>query len=97
MGQVQQYIDSECLKRANEKAPFDQHTLIASSEIHTKIGSGQLEYRTPYARRLYYHEEYNFSTDKNKEAGAYWFERMKQQHKNEILKGAKKIADGGSP
>ena len=94
-GKVQQFIDSECLRLSNEKAPHVEKTLINSGDEHTKIGSGQLEYRTPYARRLYYHPEYNFSTEKNAEAGAYWFERMKQQHKDAILKGAQRIANGG--
>ena len=72
--------------------PFDQLILIESGILNTQIGSGELRYRTPYARRLYYHPEYNFSTEKNPEAGAYAFERMKQQYKDQILKGAKKIA-----
>ena len=29
---------------------------------------------TPYARRLYFHPEYNFSTEENKNAGGKWFE-----------------------
>lgn len=29
---------------------------------------------TPYARRLYYHPEYNFKKDKNAEAGGMWFQ-----------------------
>lgn len=29
---------------------------------------------TPYARRLYYHPEYNFQTDENPFAGGEWFE-----------------------
>lgn len=28
---------------------------------------------TPYARRLYFHPEYNFRKDKNKKAGGVWF------------------------
>lgn len=94
-GKVQQFIDATCLQRCNENfVPFDQHTLIESSLINTKIGSGKLEYRTPYARRLYYHPEYNFSQEHNAEAGAYWFERMKQQYKEQILKDAQKLANG---
>lgn len=30
---------------------------------------------TPYARRLYYHPEYNFRTSENKNAGGKWFQR----------------------
>ncbi len=93
-GRVQKFIDTESLRLSNEKAPFDQHNLIESSENHTKYGSGQLEYPGPYSRKLYYHPEYNFSTEHNAEAGGYWFERMKQQHKDQILKGARKIANG---
>lgn len=29
---------------------------------------------TPYARRLYFHPEYNFNQDKNPNAGGEWFE-----------------------
>lgn len=29
---------------------------------------------TPYARRLYFHPEYDFSTEKNANAGGEWFE-----------------------
>lgn len=93
-GRVQQYVDTECLKLTNEKMPFDQHILIESGISNTVIGSGELRYRTPYARRLYYHPEYNFSTEKNPEAGAYAFERMKQQYKEQILADAKKVAKG---
>ena len=91
---VQEYVDTECLRHTNDKMPFDQHVLIESGILNTQIGSGEIRYRTPYARRLYYHPEYNFSTEKNPEAGAYAFERMKQQYKEQILAGAKKIAKG---
>lgn len=94
-GEVQRFIDTECLRLSNEKAPFDQHNLIEGSQVATIIGSGVLRYRGPYARKLYYHPEYNFSTEHNPEAGGYWFERMRQQHLENILKGAQKIANGG--
>ena len=29
---------------------------------------------TPYARRLYFHPEYNFNQDKNAHAGGLWFQ-----------------------
>lgn len=91
---VQEFIDTECLRRSADFAPFDQHTLIESGILCTQIGSGEVKYRTPYARRLYYHPEYNFSTEHNPQAGGYWFERMKQQHKEKILAGAKRRAGG---
>lgn len=92
-GRVQKFIDTECLRRCNDEfVPFDQHSLIASSFPATQIGSGEIKWDTPYARRLYYHPEYNFSTEKNAQAGGYWFERMKAQYKQQILAGAKKVA-----
>lgn len=94
-GKVQQFIDTECLRLSAEFAPFDQHILIESGNIHTKIGSGHLEYRTPYARRWYYMPA-NFSKDHNPKAGNYWFERMKQQYIEKIRAGAKKIASGNA-
>lgn len=39
-----------------------------SAEGHVDIVSS-----TPYARRLYYHPEYNFSKEENPNAGAEWF------------------------
>lgn len=91
-GKVQQFIDSECLRLCERKIPKDTGALIQSGIINTKIGSGQVKWRTPYARRLYYHPEYNF--DQSPERGAYWFDRMKTQYKKQILKGAAKIAGG---
>ena len=91
-GLVQQFIDTECLRLTNEKMPKDQNTLIESGGIHTKIGSGQLEYRTPYARKWHYVPA-NFQGAP--ERGNYAFERMKQQDKEQILKGAVRIASGG--
>ena len=91
-GMVQRFIDTECLRLCAEKVPKDTNALIESGNIHTKIGSGQLEYRTPYARRWYYREaRFQNAPDR----GNYWFERMKQQYKERILAGAQKIANGG--
>lgn len=90
-GRVQQFIDTECLRLIAPKVPKDTNTLIASGNINTKIGSGQLEYRTPYARKHYYIPA-NFQ--QAPERGNYWFERMKQQYKEQILAGAQKVANG---
>lgn len=93
-GRVQQFIDSECLRLCDRKIPKDTGALIQSGIINTRVGSGQVIWRTPYARRLYYHPEYNF--DQSPERGAYWFDRMKTQHKKDILKGAARLAGGRS-
>lgn len=74
------------------KIPKDSNALIESGNINTKVGSGELTYRTPYARRWYYRPAHFQGAP---ERGNYWFERMKAQHKDKILNGAKQIANGG--
>lgn len=91
-GEVQKFIDSECLRLCDRKIPKDNGVLIQSGIINTQIGSGKVQWKTPYARRLYYHPEYNFN--QSPERGAYWFDRMKTQYKKQILKGAAKVAGG---
>lgn len=39
---------------------------------------------TPYARRLYFHPEYNFKTDKNPYAGGLWFNTYIDGDKKEV-------------
>lgn len=41
---------------------------------------------TPYARRLYYHPEYNFQKDKNPHAGGMWFEPYVSGNKKDFVK-----------
>ena len=88
-GEVQKFIDTQCLQLCEPKVPKDTGALIQSGIINTVIGSGQVKYSTPYARRWYYMEA-NFQGAP--ERGTYWFERMKAQYKDQILDGAKKIA-----
>lgn len=84
---------------SNEKAPKDTNTLIESGVIHTKIGSGELEYRTHYARKWYYmpanFQEGSGSGMRTIGRGNYWFHRMAAENKERILKGAQKISNGG--
>ena len=80
-GRVQQFIDT----------PKDTGTLIDSGIINTQIGSGEVKWSTPYARRWYYMHA-NFQ--EGPQRGNYWFERMKAQYKDKILEGAKKVSNG---
>lgn len=63
---------------AAQTMPFDtgsmQGTLQTDQfqdgeEIHTRLATD-----TPYARRLYFHPEYNFQKANNPNAGALWYE-----------------------
>ena len=88
-GKVQQYIDSKCLQYCEGYVPKDSNALIESGIHHTKIGSGEVVYQTPYARRWYYMPT-NFQEAPRR--GNYWFERMKKEYKQSILDGAARIA-----
>lgn len=58
--------------------PFDtgalqnRSTFVDDSEIYK--GRAIIASDTPYARRLYFHPEYNFNREHNPNAGAAWFE-----------------------
>lgn len=91
-GPVQSFIDSECLRLCDQFVPKDTGALKQSGIINTMIGSGEIRYRTVYARRWYYMPA---DFQEAPQRGNYWFERMKQQYKDKILAGAKKIAGGG--
>lgn len=90
---TQMFIDSEVLRLCTPKLPFRDGYLTRSGIDNTQIGSGEVRYSTPYARRLYYHPEYSFTGAP--ERGGYWFERMKGNGgRDAILNGAARIAGG---
>lgn len=49
----------------------NESTFVDTSKSAT--GKVSVVSSTPYARRLYYHSEYNFGTDENPSAGGKWF------------------------
>lgn len=58
--------------------PFDTGTMQNESMSidisKSNRGKVSITVDTPYARRLYYHPEYNFKTDKNPNARGLWFD-----------------------
>jgi len=91
-GKVQRFIDSEVLRKNDPYVPLDTGMLRDSGISETQIGSGLVKYKTPYARKKYF-ENKGRSGGKR---GKLWFERMKADHKDDILRGAIKIAGGVS-
>lgn len=57
--------------------PFETGNLQNESTFvdysDSEHGKVTLVSSTPYARRLYYHPEYNFQTDENPSAGGEWY------------------------
>lgn len=89
-GRVQKVVDQEVLRLCDPYVPHDKGDLVRSGTIHTRIGSGQVTYRTPYARRWYYRPAKFKGAPKR---GNYWFERMKKEGgRDKILKAAAAVA-----
>lgn len=51
-------------------------------------GRTHISFDTPYARRLYWHPEYNFRTDKNPNAQGKWMESYINGEKDDFIKNA---------
>ena len=70
--------------------PFDKGTLQNESTFvdysNSKKGKVTLVSSTPYARRLYYHPEYNFNTSENKNAKGKWYEDWIDGKKKDFCK-----------
>ena len=56
--------------------PKDTGNLEESVVVDTAQDKGNISYSTPYARRLYYHPEYNFRKDKNPNAQGRWLDNF---------------------
>ena len=91
---AQKFIDSEVLRLSDPYVPFRTGMLKKSGISGTVIGSGVVEYTAPHARKNYYEnkgrgiEGINSQTSKGLR-GAFFLERMKADHLDEIKKGAK--------
>ena len=92
-GKAQIFVDSEVLRCCDSYVPFRTGMLKRSGITATVKGSGMVRYNTPYARLNYYSNKGNGKEGMNKggKRGRLWFERMKPDYKDAILKGVKKI------
>lgn len=84
-------LDSQVLKDSNYFIPKREGFLEKSGILHSRIGRGHIEWRTPYSRRLYYNPQYNFSKDVNPNARGLWYEEAKARNKNEWVEVIKNV------
>lgn len=100
--QAQRYVDSEVLRRCDPLTPRLNGHLIQSGVRATRLGSGMVQYNSPYARYQYYGKVMIGKAPKKitnipltytgaPNRGAKWLERMKGKDKKDILKGAGRI------
>lgn len=80
---AQKVVDQQVIIECDPYVPFDAAGIYAnpgrlrdSVNLNTVIGSGEVKYRTPYARYLYYHPEFNYQEEPIR--GAYWADRAMQ-------------------
>lgn len=84
----QAIVDSEVLRYCNPLVPKRTSMLIKSGTLGTVIGSGEVQYIAPYARKQYYQTAQSRSYDSRR--GGLWFERMKTAHKADIQRAAER-------
>lgn len=74
----------------DQVVPMEVGTLANASIDSTEKAKGKfkLVYNTPYARRLYWHPEYNFRTDKNSNARGEWLEPWLTGEKKDFARKA---------
>ncbi len=72
--EAQKAVDSEVLKQMAPYTPMRTGALIDSATLGTVIGSGKIEYLSPYARYLYYGEVYgpNIPIRENGQLVGFW-------------------------
>lgn len=76
-------VTEQALNDSNRYIPKQDGPLEFSSISHSRIDEGLLVWDTPYAKRLYYNPQYNFSKDVNPNARGLWFEHAEAMHMRE--------------
>lgn len=90
-GPAQKAVDAEVLRRSKPYVPLHTGRTISSGDENTKLGSGKVVYKTPYVRDIYYNQKGFHGAPQR---GSRWFERMKTDHKDDILKTVAKETGG---
>lgn len=104
---AQMYVDSEVLRLSDSYVPFQSGMLKLSGQLGTVIGSGLVVYNAPYAKYQYYGyvmagrapkqlTDIPITYNGAPKRGKLWFERMKADHKESIITGARRRAGGNS-
>ena len=94
--EAQKFVDSEVLRLSEPYVPLLTSMLIKSGILGTDVGSGVVQWIAPYAKAQYYsHRQPGSMTGPLR--GPLWFARMKEISGEQITRGARKIAGGGTP
>ena len=92
---TQKWVDGEVLRLCEPYIPLLTGTLIKSGILGTDVGSGTVQWITPYAKRQYYRGRFPGESKTGPLRGWMWFSRMKEVHGQKIVVGAKKMIGEG--
>lgn len=81
-------MTQQVVKDSNFFAPEDTGALMNSALMASDFDAGKAIWDVPYAKKLYFNPSINFSTDKNPNAQAFWFETAKSAYLSDWVKMA---------
>lgn len=90
-GRVQTMLNNEILRISDPFAPFDIGTLKNSGTIEP--GNMAISYNTPYAKRLWYGEDFKFNGPPIR--GSMWVKRAWEVNGNEVISNINRAIRNG--
>lgn len=91
---AQKYLDNQVLKDTDKYVPMRTGILVKSGILGTRIGSGEIDYIAPYAKKMYYGVTIRFNKSRHPLACAKWFEASKAVNRRSWLAEVRRIAGG---
>lgn len=89
---AQMYLDQSVLELCEPYIPIQSSMLRQSGTLGTTVGSGEVAWIAPYARKQYYDtadmREYDLM------CGGHWFPRMMADHGAQLIASTRLIAGG---
>ncbi len=89
-GAVQRAVDEAVIDLCEPYVPYDTGALKESPRTCSPPGGGQVVYGMPYARRQYYENKGDGGL-----RGARWFDRMKADRREDIVRIAGEVVKKG--
>ena len=99
-GKAQQMLDYEVVRYSEPYVPFKTGMLARSGITGTRLGSGEVVYNAPYAKKQYYfgrtarglvYSRGGKTPKGSSLRGRYWIERMKADHLEDLREAVVKF------
>lgn len=95
---AQDYIDNACVEKMKPYIPVSISRFSRSGKLRDSVEiaePGLIIFTAPFAHFRYY-QPWRSRITGNPNGASYWFEVMKERHRDEILEGASKAMRGGT-